>query len=78
MAQTKFDFDKYKDIMKTANSGLKLHLAIQLLNDVEATMVKFRSPLRDEMMSIVDELNDLKAKNKEYLDKKEKSSDEVK
>lgn len=78
MTQSKFDFDKYNEVIKSANSGLKLHLAIKLLQEVEGTMVKFRSPLRDEMMSIVDELNDLKNKNKEYLEKQSKSTPPVK
>ena len=78
MTQSKFDFDKYNEVIKSANSGLKLHLAIKLLQEVEGTMVKFRSPFKDEMMSIVDELNDLKTKNKEYLEKQSRSTPPVK
>lgn len=70
-----FDFSKYNEVMKTANSGLRLFLALRMLEDVEATMRRFRSPLAKEMVDIVDELADLRARNQEYLKKRDNTTD---
>lgn len=70
-----FDFKGYNDLMKTANSGLRLFLALRMLEDVEATMRRFRSPLAKEMVDIVDELTDLRKRNQEYLAKRENTTD---
>lgn len=79
MATTKtsndFNFKDYNDIMKTANSGLKMYLALRLLEDVEATMRRFKSPLAKEMVDIVDELADLRKRNQEYLAKRDNTTD---
>lgn len=65
--QTNFDFDAYNAIMNKANSGLKLYLAEQLLQDVQEVMVRFKSPLRNDITSIVDEVGQLRIDNKKYL-----------
>ena len=70
-----FDFKAYNEVMKTANSGLRLFLALRMLEDVEATMRRFRSPLAREMVDIVDELTDLRKRNQEYLAKRENTTD---
>lgn len=79
MATTKtsndFNFKDYNDIMKTANSGLKMYLALRLLEDVEATMRRFKSPLAKEMVDIVDELADLRKRNQAYLAKRDNTTD---
>jgi hypothetical protein len=69
-----FDFDEYNKVMANANSGLKLFLAERLLQDVQEVMVRFKSPLRKDIDSIVDEVGQLRADNKKYLASREKSS----
>jgi hypothetical protein len=71
-----FDFDTYNAVMKNANSGLKLYLAEQLLQDVEGVMVRFKSPLRNDITSIVEELGQLRADNKKYLASRERTANE--
>lgn len=73
MATTNFDFDKYNAVMKNANSGLKLFLAEQMLLDVQQVMVRFKSPLRNDITSIVDELAQLRQDNKKYLASRQNS-----
>lgn len=75
MAQSNFDFKAYNELMKSANSGLRLFLALRMLEEVEATMRRFRSPLAREMVDIVDELTDLRKRNQEYLAKRENTTD---
>ena len=70
-----FDFDAYNNIMKTANSGLKLYLAERMLQDVQEIMVRFKSPLRKDIDSLVDEVGQLRADNKKYLASRERSTD---
>jgi hypothetical protein len=62
-----FDFDAYNALMNTANSGLRLFLAERMLQDVQATMVRYRSPLVKDITDIVDELTQLRDDNKKYL-----------
>lgn len=68
-----FDFDAYNAIMNNANSGLKLYLAERLLQDVQEVMVRFKSPLRKDIDSIVDEVGQLRADNKKYLASRQNS-----
>ena len=72
--QKQFDFDDYNKLMKNANSGLKLYLAEQLLQDVQGVMVRFKSPLRNDITSIVDELAQLRTDNKKYLASRENTT----
>lgn len=69
--QKQFDFDAYNKVMKNANSGLKLFLAEQMLQDVQSVMVRFKSPLRNDITDIVDEVGQLRADNKKYLASRE-------
>ena len=73
MAQSKFDFNKYNELMKSANSGLRLFLALQNLEEVERVMRRFRSPLAKELVDIVDELADLRKRNQAIIAKRENS-----
>lgn len=68
-----FDFSKYNEVMKNANSGLKLFLAGQLMNDVEQVMRRFDSPYKDQAIDIVDKLTRLRAQNKAYLASRDKA-----
>jgi hypothetical protein len=68
-----FDFKVYNDLMKSANSGLQLYLALQNLQNVEQTFRRFNSPFAKEIIDIVDELNDIRNRNKAYLAKRENS-----
>lgn len=70
-----FDFDAYNAIMNKANSGLKLYLAEQMLLDVQEIMIRFKSPLRNDITSIVDEVGQLRIDNKKYLASRNNSSD---
>jgi hypothetical protein len=74
MAQSQFDFKQYNDLMKQANSGLRLYLALQSLQEVEQVMRRFRSPFAKELVDIVDELSDLRDRNKAYLAKRENTT----
>lgn len=75
MATNNFDFEAYNAVMKNANSGLKLYLAEQLLSDVQSVMYRFKSPLREDITSIVDELGSLREANKKYLANRDKTTD---
>jgi len=74
MATNSFNFDSYNEIMKSANSGLRLFLALQQLQEVERVMRRYKSPLAREMADVVDELSDLRDKNKQYLAKRENTT----
>lgn len=75
MATSQFNFDAYNEVMKNANSGLKLYLAERMLQDVQEVMVRFKSPLRKDMESIVDELGQLRLDNKKLAQARERSTD---
>lgn len=57
---TEFNFDSYNAVMKTANAGLKLFLALQLMQDIEQTCVRYRNPLTKDVSDITDELIQLR------------------
>ena len=73
MATSNFDFKAYNETMKTANSGLRLFLALQSLQEVEQVMRRFRSPFANDIVDIVDLLVTLRDNNKAYLAKRENS-----
>lgn len=75
MATTSFDFSAYNNLIRTANSGLRLHLAIRLLEDVESTMRRFNSPLKSDAYELINHLTDLQKRNREYLAKRENTTD---
>jgi len=57
MAQD-FDFKAFNSACNGAGSGLKLHLAIGLLKDVEYVMFKYENTLLTDLSAAI---NDLKA-----------------
>ena len=71
-----FDFDAYTAVMKTANSGLKLFLAEQMLGDVAGMYARYRNPLVSDVMEIVENLADLRVKNKEAATKANRQTPE--
>jgi len=75
MATNSFNFTTYNELMKEANSGLRLYLALQSLQEVESVMRRYKSPFAKELVDIVDELSDLRDKNKAYLAKRENTTD---
>lgn len=68
-----FDFTKYNEIMKPANSGLRIFLALQNLEEAERQMRRYRSPFAKEIIDIVDELADLRNRIKASIVKRENS-----
>lgn len=75
---TAFDFDTFNGMMKQANSGLKLYLAEQMLSDVYSVMARYRSPLTEDMVSLLDDIQELRDNNKKYLASRQAKSDEYK
>ena len=61
-----FNFETYNDLMKGANSGLKLWLAEQMLTEVLSVMARYRSPLLEDITQIVDGIEELRDNNKKY------------
>ena len=77
-SSSQFDFDTYNAVMKGANSGLKLFLAEQLLQDVQEVMVRFKSPLRKDIEIVCNEVSELRDNNKKYLASRQAKTDEYK
>ena len=77
MAQTNnqntFNFATYNELMKQANSGLQLFLALQQLQNVEQAFRRFNSPFAKEVIDLVDEITDLRNRVKAYVAKRENS-----
>jgi len=69
MARPQFNFDAYNAVMKDANAGLKLFLVTQLLGDVCASAVRYRSPLAKELMDLADEASSVREQWKEIASK---------
>ena len=69
--QNNFDFSTYNGLMKTAKTGLKLFLAMRLLQDCESTHRRFSSPFAREFVDLNDELKDLRERIKAYTAKLE-------
>ena len=65
-------------MMDSANSGLKLYLALQSLQDVEQTFRRFDSPFAAEMIDIVNQLTKLRAANKAYLESRQANQESLK
>jgi hypothetical protein len=54
MARTnnQFNFEKYNELMKDANLGLKLHLGVQLIKDTVSSLEFFDNPLEAELRPV--------------------------
>lgn len=72
-ATNTFNFDAYNQLMKPANSGLKLFLALQLLQDVETNLRRYKSPFAKEVVDLVDEISDLRNRIKASVAKRANS-----
>lgn len=72
-ATNNFNFDSYNQLMKPANSGLKIYLALQLLQDVETNLRRYKSPFAKEVVDLVDELTDLRNRIKASVAKRANS-----
>lgn len=66
MAANNFNFDSYNGLIKTAPTGLRLHLGIQLIRDVVSSLEHFDNPLEAELRPI---LHDLKTFHQMYKDR---------
>jgi hypothetical protein len=58
--KSNFDFTKYNEITKPANSGLRIYLALQMLQEAETSLRRYKSPFAKEIVDLVDELTDLR------------------
>ncbi len=63
MATNQFNFDSYNSLMKTAPTGLKLHLGVQLVKEVMSSLEHFDNPLEAELRVVY---HDLKEFHKTY------------
>ena len=71
--KSNFDFTKYNELMKSANSGLQLFLALQNLQNVETNLRRYKSPFAKEVVDLVDELTDLRNRIKASVAKRANS-----
>jgi len=71
--KSNFDFTKYNEIMKPANSGLRLFLALQQLQEVETQLRRYKSPFAKEIVDLVDEVTDLRNRIKASVAKRANS-----
>ena len=55
-----FDFEAYNAVMKGANAGLKLFLVNQLLGDIATTAFRYRNPLAQQLINLVEETEQLR------------------
>ena len=61
---TQFDFKQFNAAVSGAGSGLKLHLALQLLKDVDFMMYKYDNPLQKDLGGLINELKEVQLKSK--------------
>ena len=61
---TQFDFKGFNAAVQGAGSGLKLHLALQLLKDVDYVMYRYANPLQQDLGGLINELKELQLKSK--------------
>lgn len=62
---SQFDFNAYNAAIKGANTGLKLHLGIQLIQSVVGSLEYFNNPLESELRPIYTELKKFRETYKE-------------
>lgn len=51
-----FNFKAFNELTSNAGSGLKLHLALQMLRDVDYTMYRYKNPLQTDICALINEL----------------------
>ena len=59
-----FDFKAFNTLTNSAGSGLKLHLALQMLRDVDYTMYRYKNPLQIDLCALINELVEVQTKAK--------------
>lgn len=59
-----FDFKAFNALTSSAGSGLKLHLALQMLKDVDYTMYRYQNPLQTDLRALINELIGVQIKAK--------------
>lgn len=59
-----FDFNGYNKLVYGAGSGLRFHLALQLLRDVAITYERFGNELEDDLRGAIKDLKDIQIKAK--------------
>lgn len=62
--QNNFDFKAFNNMVREAGSGLKLHLALGLLKDVDYTMYRYDNPLGMDLRAVIADLVEIKEKGK--------------
>jgi len=62
--QNNFDFKAFNNMTREAGSGLKLHLALGLLKDVDYVMYRYDNPLGMDLKGVINELVEIKEKGK--------------
>lgn len=72
--QTNFDFATFNGLTERAPAGLKLWIAQKMLEDVQMTMLRFKSPLLTETGQLADKVELLREKNKDYLAKRDSAT----
>ena len=55
-----FNFEAYNKLMETANTGLKVYLITQLLGDVVTSTIRYKSPLANEAMEVLQAAEELR------------------
>lgn len=73
-----FNFEAYNSLMDSANSGLRLYLAIQQLEQVEQVMRRFNSPFSSDIIALVDAAKKLRDDNKKYLASRQANTESLK
>lgn len=63
--QNKYDFSAFNKATNGIGVGLKLHLATQMLEDVEWVFRKFKNPLETDMTALISELKEIRVKAKQ-------------
>ena len=76
-AQSKFNFDAFNELKKTAPAGLKIFLAQQLMDEVLFTAQRYRNPLRHELSSLCDEVADFRESWKRQAAARERNDSSI-
>ena len=62
--QNTFDFKAFNNLTREAGSGMKLHLALGLLKDVDYVMYRYDNPLGVDLRAVINDLVEIKEKGK--------------
>ena len=70
MSNNNFDFNSFNKMMFNAGSGLRFHLAMQLLRDVAITYERFNNPLEDDLRGAITDLKDIQRRAKQQAEER--------